>query len=252
MSALASNPFSLESKRILVTGATSGIGKACCVQIATMGGKVVAVGRDEGGLAETIQSLSGQGHESVIMDLNEYESLPQKMLELGPLNGLVHSAGIQVTQPIQQLDFAKCREMLDVNVFATLALAKGFRHRKVCVPGSSLVFISSVMANVSSPGMAGYSASKSAVNGLVRALAIEFSRDKHRVNCIAPSLVQTRMWNQMKERMDESQIDTLQSLHPLGIGSPEDVAHAVTFLISDAAKWITGTCLVIDGGYSAQ
>lgn len=139
-----------------------------------------------------------------------------------------------------------------VNVVAASALAKGFRQRGVFVEGGSIVLLSSVMGLVGQPGQSLYSATKGALVAMTRSLALELAREQIRVNCVAPAVVMTGMSEQLKQNVSPEQFAQITAMHPLGLGRGEDVASAVAFLLADTARWITGTTLVVDGGYTAH
>ncbi len=251
------NPLALSGRRFLVSGAASGIGQATAILLSQLGATVMGVDLDEAGLAQTQPALAGEGHHMLPVDLSDLPAIPKWLESLaetqGRLHGLVHAAGVQATVPFRQLSHDKWRQVFLVNTEAGLALAKGFLARNVYAgEHGSIVFISSVMGAVSLPGLAAYSLSKGALEGAMRALALELAPKGIRVNAVAPAFVRTRMFENMQKLWTPEQSARLESQHPLGIGTPEDVAHAVVFLLSDAARWITGTRLVVDGGYTAQ
>jgi NAD(P)-dependent dehydrogenase (short-subunit alcohol dehydrogenase family) len=251
------NPLSLESRRILVTGAASGIGRATCRLLGRLGAKVVAVDIDETGLDGTYRDLTGEGHARIAFDLQDVERIPAWMAEMtqtgGPLFGVVHAAGLPCVQPLRLLTAALCRKILTLNTEAALALARGFQKKTVGDPsGGSLVFISSVMASAGAPGAAAYSMSKAALHGLARSLAIELAPGKIRVNCVAPGFVTTPMFDRMASTWDTQQRARVEEDHPLGLGAPMDVAHSIAFLLADTGRWITGSVLTVDGGYTAH
>jgi len=167
----------------------------------------------------------------------------------GLLDGVVHSAGLQLIRPIKDWNSTDCERLMNINLHACFALAKGFRRKGVHKQIGGIVFLSSVAALVGEPGLAIYTASKSAINGLTRSLAIELVRDGIRVNAIAPGFVHTEMVDGLLDYMPPEYLANLAAKHPLGLGKPRDVAHAVAFLLADTGRWITGTTLVVDGGY---
>jgi NAD(P)-dependent dehydrogenase (short-subunit alcohol dehydrogenase family) len=171
----------------------------------------------------------------------------------GPLYGFVHCAGIQAVMPARVLTVSAWREIFAVNTESGLAVAKSFSSKKIRDDnGGSIVFISSVVGLVGSPGATAYSMSKSALHGVARSLAIEFAAKRIRVNCIAPGFVRTPMFERGEKLWNDAQRAAVEAQHPLGFGSPEDVANAAAFLCADAGRWITGTILVVDGGYLTQ
>lgn len=251
------NPLDLSDRRILVTGASSGIGQAVAVLLSRLGAKVVCTGRNAERLQKTLVLLEGDGHSARPYDLKNIAEIPQWLESIvssfGLLHGLVHAAGVQATLPIKLLTLEKWREVFLVNTEAALALAKGIQERKVYAgEKGSIVFISSVMGQVGVPGRVAYSLSKGALNGMTRSLALELAPKHIRVNCVAPAFVRTPMYDEMEKIWNDEQRLQIEALHPLGLGQPEDVAHAVAFLLADTGRWITGTIMVVDGGYTAQ
>jgi NAD(P)-dependent dehydrogenase (short-subunit alcohol dehydrogenase family) len=249
------NPMQLSGHRIMVTGASSGLGRACSQLIAHLGGEVILVARDQNRLAATYASLDHGSHQVEVFDLQNTELIPSWMKDIvgrggKSISGLVHCAGVEITMPIRTMKLSDYELMNSVNVTAALQLAKGFRQRGVCAAPGGIVFISSVAAIKAKAGMVGYAAGKSALNGMARALAVELAREKIRVNVITAGLVRTEMANQMLHNMTESQINDVVNEHLLGLGDPCDVANCVAFLLSDAGRWITGANFVVDGGYS--
>lgn len=251
------DPFDLTGKRVLVTGAASGIGFATCARIAAMGAQVLAYDRDEEGLSALLASLSGSGHVGQAIDLSLIDRIPEAMAHSvaqgGRLNGLVHAAGISSISPTRLLTPNNYREVFTLNAEAALGLLRGFQNRMVSdVNGGSLVLVSSVMALVGSVGATAYSMSKAALLGLVKSAALEFAPRRIRINCVAPGFVKTPMFNKVSAHWSAEQAQQVEQAHPLGLGDPEDVANAIAFLLSDASRWVTGSTLVCDGGYTAS
>jgi NAD(P)-dependent dehydrogenase (short-subunit alcohol dehydrogenase family) len=250
------NPLDLTGRRILVTGASSGIGRETSILLSKLGARLILVARDKDRLEETKSHLEGNDHGIEVCDLSVYETIPQWLRGLanryGPLDGLLHSAGIQITVPLKVMESDQVETLWRVNVTASLWLAKGFRQRLVNNTGGSLVFISSIAGLVGQPALAAYSASKGAIIGLTHSLAMELAPQKIRVNCIAPAHVATKMSQEFSSGLSSEQYAAIEREHPLGIGEPIDVANAAAFLLSSAARWITGSTLVVDGGYTAH
>lgn len=250
------NPMSLAGKRILVTGASSGLGRACAEMISRLGGEVVLVARDEQRLQQTLECLEGTGHRLEVFDLCDVEAIPGwiKGLTGGgkPLDGLVHSAGIQITTPIKIMKLTEYEKLMTINLSAAYFLAKGFRQRGVCSAPASLVFLSSTAGLVGQAALSAYCASKAALYGMSRSLALEFAREGIRVNCVSPGLVETEMVEGLSKELTLEQLQMSISAHPLGLGRPIDVAFSVSFLLAETGRWITGSNLVVDGGYTAH
>lgn len=250
------NPFDLSGRTYLVTGASSGIGRAACRLLSEWGARILAVARNEDRLRQLMAELAGKGHAYECADFGTAENLHLLVKEWaerhGQLHGLVHAAGVQATDPLRTFDAQAFQHMWNVNVRSAMLLAKGFASRLVHADNGSMVFISSIAALVGQPAIAGYAGTKGALLSASRALAVELARERIRVNCIAPGYVKSPMLETVRHKLGDARIAALEGLHPLGFGQPEDVAYAVGFLLSDAARWITGTTLVVDGGFTAQ
>lgn len=250
------NPLDLTGQTILVTGASSGIGRETARLISQLGGHVVLVGRNEERLAETLRSLDGEGHRAELLDLSSTDEIPRWLKKIsassGPLHGLVHSAGIHKLRPLRVLSSHILEDVMRINVGAAIGLAKGFLQKGVCAPSGSIVFLSSVTGLTGQAGVAAYSASKGAIVALTRALAVELAGEHIRVNCVAPGVVTTQMGQGLLGMLTPEQGAALEAMHLLGLGRPRDVSYAIAFLLAETARWITGTVLVVDGGYIAH
>ena len=248
------NPMDLTGRRILVTGASSGIGRACAILMSRLGAAVVLVARDEKRMGETLSQMTEGEHSVVSFDLNDfecYEELFKRIASEQKLYGVVHAAGIGPAMPIQSVSLALMREVMNINYFAFLELTKWFSKRKYS-DGGSIVGISSVAGVVGWQGVSLYGGSKGALDSSVRSLAIELASKKIRVNSVVPSNIRTPMLDDVVSVGGDESARQILAKQPLGLGEPEDVAQAVAFLLSDAARFITGTQLVVDGGYLAQ
>ena len=250
------NPMDMSGKRVLITGASSGIGQSTALLLAELGCQVVLVARDEERLKTTLGEMSGTGHHIRAFDLNKVELIDAWLRETvsvsGPLNGLVHSAGMHRTVPIRFENPMVDDPLWRLNYHAATALLTSFRKPGTRTPQASVVFVSSIVGLIGQPGISSYCASKGALISYARAAGLELAREGIRVNCVAPGHVRTNLSALAESRLTEAQVKTIEDSHPLGIGSPEDIANAIAFLLADTGKWITGTTLVVDGGYTAH
>lgn len=252
------NPMSLHGRHFLVTGAASGIGHATSVLMQALGARLSLVDQDVDGLEGICGLLAGasapHGYPYDLRQIAGIDGLVgQVVTDHGPLHGVVHCAGMQAVVPVRTLRTETWRALFAVNTEAGLALAKSMSSKKVYAGDhGSIVFISSVMALAGSQGSVAYSMSKAALHGMTRALAIELAPRKLRVNCIAPGFVRTPMFDDTAALWEEGQQEAVEALHPLGFGKPQDIANAVAFLAADTGRWITGSVMVVDGGYLAR
>jgi len=250
------NPFSLVGKNILVTGASSGIGRQCAISCSQMGATLILIGRDKERLAETMSLLSGSGHHTFLFDVTHFddiEALIHKVTEIsGKISGFIHSAGIEITRPFNIMTLDIYDEIFKVNTFAAFEFARVISKKKYAnEDGLSLVFISSVISQCGQTGLVAYAASKSALIGGMKSMAVELSAKRIRVNTVDAGWISG---TKMTEKYDaaNSSDGTKLILYPLGYGMPEDVANACVYLLSDASRWVTGTNMIVDGGYSAK
>ena len=253
---MIANPMDLSGRTVLVTGASSGLGKGITQLLAQLGAKVLLVARDPVRLEAARSELGGEGHAAEAFDLGQTDAIPGWMREVaqrrGVLHGLVHSAGVLTTKPLRMQTAADWELALRINVSAGAALAKGFRQKGVFSGAGSIVYLSSVMGLTGQPGQILYSATKGALVAMTRSMALELARENIRVNCVAPAVVLAGMSEDLRKNVSPEQFAQITAMHPLGLGRAEDVAHAVAFLLADTARWITGTTLTVDGGYTAH
>lgn len=250
------NPFSLENKIIMITGASSGIGRQCAISCSQMGAKVILIARNENNLHETLKQMEGIDHQIYSFDVTKYDFIEDlisnSVNRTGKISGFIHSAGIERTLPLKVMDPKTYIELFETNVISGFEFAKILTKKKYIAENASLVFIASIMSQLGQPGKTAYCSSKSAVVGGVRALALELSSKNIRVNAISPAVVQTEMSKKLYSSLSENEQKSITDMHPLGLGEPEDVANAAVYLLSDASRWVTGTNLIVDGGYSAK
>jgi len=246
------NPFSLDGKTILVTGASSGIGRETAIGCSRMGARVVITARNEERLQQTFNQLDGavDGHMQLVADLTSQADLEQLVQSLPPLHGAVLCAGNSTTLPLQFGSREKFDSMFDVNFFAPVELMRLMYKKKVLQKAASVVLIASIGGTHSfMPGNGIYGASKAALNSVMKFAAREYSSRKIRVNSICPGMVDTPLIH--RGTITEEQLAEDAKRYPLGrYGRPEDVSTGAIYLLSDASSWLTGHDLVIDGGFS--
>jgi len=242
------NPFSLINKTILITGASSGIGKAIATECAKMGARIIITGRNVERLNETFNALSGDNHLQFIAQLDNDAERQSFLNQLPNLDGVVHSAGIASHKPLQFLKKEDFTEMFDINFFAPSQITIGLLKSKKINKGASIVFITSISGILTSYiGGALYSSSKGALNGIIKGMALDLAAKKIRVNGVMPAMVQTDIMNNGDVTAEQFESDIKR--YPLNrYGTPEEVAYAAIYLLSDASSWTTGTNILLDGG----
>jgi NAD(P)-dependent dehydrogenase (short-subunit alcohol dehydrogenase family) len=246
------NPFSLVGKTILITGASSGIGRATAVSCSQMGAVIILTGRNETRLSETYSMLEGHDHQQICADLTIQDEM-DKLIELLPkLDGIVSVAGTAKPLVLQQTDSEDVNEIMQINTFVPIHLTRLVLQHKKLNKGASLIYISSINGNnCTSIGSSIYAASKSALTGFMKGVALELAPRGIRANCINPGMIDTDLLKSGSIGQDELEKDRLK--YPLKrYGKPEEVAYAAVYLLSDATQWITGSSLLIDGGYTLQ
>lgn len=241
------NPYSLADKTVLVTGASSGIGKATAIECARMGAKVFITGRNEERLRETFDRLEGEGHNLVVADITMDEDRQRLVESLPQIDGFVCNAGITKRRPVSYIKEDELREVFDTNTFSAFLLTKAIMKAKKMNRDGSLVFMSSMAAKQVTPGNAMYAASKAAIESFSRSCAQEYAGKGIRSNAILPGMVETPLT--MLGMLSAEDIERDKQHYMLKrYGKPEEIAWAVIFLLSDASKWITSTSLVVAGG----
>lgn len=245
------NPYQLTDKVVLVTGASSGIGRATAVECSKLGAKVIITARNESRLKETFDALDGDGHQMVLADLNESAQIEQLIDQLPKIDGFSCNAGIANTQPIAFYKETEIENVFKTNTFSMMLLTKFLVKKKKLNKGASIVYTASV-GNVFSAGVANgiYGASKCAIDGFMRTAALELAPKGIRCNSVNPGMVETAIMD-TNARITAEQFEEDKKKYPLGrYGKPEDIAWAIIYLLSDASSWMTGTALKIDGGHT--
>jgi NAD(P)-dependent dehydrogenase (short-subunit alcohol dehydrogenase family) len=242
------NPFSLAGKRILVTGASSGIGRTTALECSRMGALLVLTGRNVDLLHEALSTLEGDGHQAIPADLTNTESLASLVENVGKLDGLVLSAGQGNVIPMKLATRQRIEPIFDINYFAPVELVRLLLKKKCIQDGASLVFVASIGGIDSiTIGNGVYGASKAALNSTMKFFALELAPKKIRCNSVLPGMVNTSLikGGALSEEQHKADMET----YPLKrYGEPQDIAYGIIYLLSDAAAWVTGHSLVIDGG----
>ncbi|WP_396591187.1 SDR family NAD(P)-dependent oxidoreductase [Allomuricauda sp. R78024] len=246
----------LKNKNILVTGATSGIGKGVCLDLLSQGARVIGIGRDKKKVDDLASSFDKEKFLFISYDLNNVDGIEELVKNNLPnqekLDGLVLCAGKEETVPLSMYKEDKIKSIFNINLFSGIELLRIFSKKKFSNDNSSVVFFSSVMGELGQPGKVGYCATKSAVLGVVKSASLELAKRKIRVNAVSPGIVATPMTKKLFSQLSEENVSEIEEMHPLGIGQIEDVTPVVLFLLSNVSKWITGQNIKIDGGYSVQ
>lgn len=251
------NPFSLENKTILVTGASSGIGRQCAIDCAKAGAKVVLVARNEDRLKATLKEMQGSGHRYYTFDLEQIPQFGKKLVsnivnECGLISGVINCAGISSITPLKLVKFEALEQMVRTNIYSAY-----FLTQEVCrldnydKTGVSIIFLSSVMGVTGENAKSMYSLTKGSLISVARSLAVELASKHIRVKCISPGAIETPINATQPYMADPQKRAVLEAKHPLGLGQTTDISYACVYLLSNAARWITGQNLIIDGGYTA-
>lgn len=240
----------LDGKHILVTGASSGMGRVFCRMIAHEGAIVSLLARNENRLKETLSQMEGEGHEYYCCDMTDNEQLKETVTKLSPLDGVVFCAGISEYVPIKFVKQDKIDSIFQTNYFSEILLTQLLVKKKILNKQASLVYISSLSSTLGVPGTLLYASSKAAINSAVKVIAAELAPQGIRANAICPGIVKTEMLG--GTNIDEETFMKQEVDYPLGLGTPEDVGHAVLYHLSDGSRWLTGNSMVIDGGYSLK
>lgn len=247
------NPFSLEGKTILVTGASSGIGRSTAIECSKMGAKVIITARNEERLKETITQMEGEGHSYIVADLSSEENILSLVEQIPIVHGCVNNAGYNIMQLVQFVKYDSIEQIMNVNLFAPIYLTHCLVKNKKISKESSIVYTSSISGKgVCSLGNSLYSSTKGGLSAFMKNAALDLASKKIRCNAVLPGMVETPL-KEGKSTITEEQWEANRQLYPLKrFGNPEDVAYAIIYLLSDASTWVTGTELVIDGGRSLK
>lgn len=244
------NPMEMSGRHVLVTGASSGIGRAVSAHLSRLGATVSLVARREEQLRETIGMMEGAGHHPYPQDLTRTEEIEplikQIVLDNGSLDGFVHCAGIGINRPLSMTKPEFLQKTMAVNFFAFAELLRIIVKKKNSKEGASLVGISSVASLRGDKAQGAYAASKAAMNGLIHPYAKELAARRLRLNTVAFGMIRTEMYQSFQSNGGAE--DALQGQY-LGLGETQDAANVIAFLLSDASRFITGTTLIADGGY---
>lgn len=248
---------SLKDKNIVISGASSGIGKACAAECSRAGAKVHMIGRNIAALTEAAAELGDNIHSINQLDVTKTDDIEATIKNIvdehGKIDGFIHSAGIQKTQAFRSITRDHYIEVFSVNTIAAFDLSRVLLKKQYCNPnGISLVFIASVMSVAGYAGLTSYCASKAALVGGARSMAVELAAKNVRVNCVSPGTVKdTAMTQGLQSSISEDEFQKIVAKYPSGLGQAKDVANLCVFLLSEDSKWITGQNIVIDGGYSS-
>ena len=239
--------------QILITGASSGIGREISIKLSKLGYQCVLTGRNLKELEITLAMMSGINHTLFSGDLNDNLFINKISDEIIPLNGIIHSAGIIKLLPFKYVNRLDFDEIMNTNLFSPFFLTQSLIKKKKLLNESSILFISSISGPIiGSKGNMMYSASKSAVNGIIKVLALELADKKIRVNAISAGMIYSDMWKGDNNIITSDQLIQDSKKYPLGYGKPSDVASLASFLVSNESTWITGSTIVLDGGFTIQ
>ena len=244
------NSFSLEGKTILVTGASSGIGRATAIECSKAGAKVILLGRSLERLNETLSNCVGEGHCIIQCDLGDLDSFSEKFSNIPALDGVVHNAGVNTKYLVKNLSKEKIDGIFHTNYYAPVLMTQLFLKKKILKKNSSLVFISSISASLGAISNSVYASSKGALNSFVRSLALEIAPRGMRANVIQPGMIETPI---LSAYAMSEELENFKKSSPLGHpGEPNDIAYGCVYLLSDVSKFVTGSFFTIDGGITLR
>jgi NAD(P)-dependent dehydrogenase (short-subunit alcohol dehydrogenase family) len=250
---LMTNPMELSGKKILITGASAGIGRATSILLSELEAQIIMVARREEQLKETLAKLNGKGHSYYCYDLKDINGI-ENMINIiisdnGSIDGFVHSAGIGNTRPLKMMKHTFVKDVMEINFYSFIEIARCITKKNNYNAGLSMVGISSVSSLQGNQSKTAYCASKAAMDAAIRCMAKELAPKKIRVNSVMPGLIKTDIFDAFLDKgADSEDVKHVMARQYLGIGEPKDVANMVAYLISDASKFITGTSIAVDGG----
>ncbi len=247
----------LAKKNIVITGASSGIGRQIAIEASKYDANIILIARNQERLHETLTRMNQGNHLVFSLDITNYSELDAvinlSVQKLGKISGFVHSAGIKFIIPFRNMKPEYYQQLFNINVISGFEFARIISKKNyISESGGSFVFLSSVMGKLGKEGIVGYCASKAALTSSVKAMALELASKKVRCNVVLPGIVKTEMLKETFDSIPEDSYNELIKDYPLGFGEPIDIDNLVLFLLSDNSKWITGTEIIIDGGYSAK
>ena len=252
------NPFSLEGKTILITGASSGIGAQCAIDCSKMGAKVGLVARNEERLKGVLSQCEGETNAYYLADMSDIVDngakpmLEQIVSEHGKVDGFIHSAGIQKTAPLKLLSMDDYEEVFKVNTLSAFEILRYLPGMKYMNAGGHIVLIPSITGVIGRSGLSAYSASKGAMISAVRSMSLELAQRGICINCVSPGTILTPLMQEFLDSLDDDKRKKRVEGFPLGLGETTDISSACIYLLSDASRWVTGQNLVVDGGYTAR
>ena len=246
------NPYSLEGKTILITGASSGIGKSAAIECSKMGANVIITARNGTKLSQLMNELEGNSHRMVLCDLSNEADIDKMVEELPEVQGLINNAGYTKILPVQFINTEAINDIFQVNTVAPMLLLQKLLKKKKIKKGASIVFTSSLAGlGCCTVGNSMYSATKGAISAFIRCVALELAPKNIRVNAVCPAMVDTGILS--SGTITEEQLAIELNNYPLRrFGKPTDIALAMDYLLSDAASWVTGDNLIIDGGVTLK
>lgn len=239
-------------KNIIITGSSSGLGRELSLSLDALGAKLVLLGRNKKSLLKT-KSLMKNKHKYIICDFSKLNDTQKKIKEIfkgKKFDGLVHGAGNYMLSPLQLINENEITDAVNTNLISPFLITKEFCKRSNFNNDASIIFVSSVTAIIGSSSLSIYSMTKSGQVGLARSLAVEMASKKIRVNSISPGLVNSRISEVLSSNTDSDSFENIKKKHLLGIGEYSDIVSSILFLLSDKSKWITGSNMIVDGGYS--